>query len=73
MVEGWKFLNVFESLLSFFMFELKRLDTAKEIIGKKLSDFFIKRRISKITMRKDHNVHDGRLICLKYILEVIEL
>lgn len=43
MVEGWKLLNVFESLLSFFMLELKRLDTAKEIIGKKLSDFFIKR------------------------------
>ena len=73
MVEGWKFLNVFESLLSFFMFELKWLDTAKKIIGKKLSDFFIKRRISKITMRKDHNVHYGRLIGLKNIFEVIEL
>jgi hypothetical protein len=73
MVEGWKLLNVFESLLSFFMFELKWLDTAKEIISKKLSDFFIKRRISKITMRKDHNVHDGRFIGLKYIFEVIKL
>jgi hypothetical protein len=73
MVEGRKLLNGFKSLVCFFMLELERLDTAKEIIGKKLSDFFIKRRISKITMRKDHNVHDGRLIALKNIFEVIEL
>ncbi len=72
-VERRKLLNGLEPMLSFFMFKLKRLDTSKKILGKELSDFFIERWVSKITMRKDHNVHDGRFIALKDVLEVIKL
>jgi hypothetical protein len=41
MVERRKLLDNFKSLVDFLVFELKGLDAAKEILGKKLCDFLI--------------------------------
>lgn len=73
MVERRKLLDDLKSLVDFLVFKLKGLDAAKQVLGKKLCNLLIERGISKITMRKYDNVHDGGLVALKYILEVIKL